>query len=566
MKQIFQTINRLYNFKIVFLFIGLFLIIQIPFLQRIPDFFQLTKIEAPQLYLLRLLTIVIGFSSFILTTFLVIYNVFSKRLKRNSFDFILNNPWINLIFSIFFGSLMFILLAIFSIQLLSKNAITTLVYFSSFIAFGNLILQFPLIILSLQYSNSFNSIKNIIKNIKHSDIENLYNPNYGNNDAYHIEQLEKNNLIQLKDIGVSAIKEDDWGLPQTILNDLFIKLIEKSDIDIEDYKQLNRNLFAYNFVSRHFQKVALDSTDEITTKVTLNNLFRTHTFFIDRKIRHIRHNPIDSNFHDLLRTISDNSAYYNIQQYLLVNLVKLIQEHINSISYSDEELPTRDYIFEQKNFNYDTKDETISNYWFYIKKELPDLFFDILKYSIETGNKNIYDRFNWQLHSLFSSITESKNLTKSQENELFSDYSFKASRVSELAIENKIFKNIEIYSHIQIEIWIEKKKKYAFWAFYDFTNLLHKLNKVSGLDTMLIDDYFMIARSISSKQIDKVDKYKVFESIIENGFEIYNNKTTLPEIKQEIKKQLKWLNQFIEGEKDLAEIKSKFTTKILALK
>lgn len=566
MKQIFQTIIRLYNFKIVFLFVVVFFIIQIPFLQIIPDFFQLTKIEAPQLYLLRLLSIVIGFSSFILTTFLVIYNVFSKRLKRNSFDFILNSPWINLIFSIFIGSLIFILLAIFTIQLSSKNTITTLVYFSSFIAFGNLFLQFPLIILSLKHSNSFNSIKNIIKSIKPSDIQNLYDPNYGNDDAYHIEELEKNNLIQLKDIGVSAIREEDWGLPQTILNDLFVKLVEKSNFDEKDYKQLNKNLFAYIFVSRHFQKVAIDSTDEITIKVALNNLFRIHFFFINAKIRNLRNNPIDRNFQDLLRTISDNSAFYNIQQYLLVNLVKLIRGHINSISYSDEELPTSDYIFEQKNFNYDKRDKTISNYWFYIKNELPDLFFDILSYAIEKGNKCIYRRFNWQLHSLFSCISESKNLTKSQENELFGDYFYKANKISELAIQNKIFKTNDIHSHVQIEIWIEKKKKYAFWALYEFSNLLQKLNNVNGLYTSLIDDYFMIARSISSKQIDKEDKIRVFETIIGNGLEIYNVATTLPEIKQEIQRQLKWLNQFIETEKDLDETNNKYTAKILALK
>lgn len=69
MKEFFEIIYKLYNWKIVLLFVILFLLLQLPFLHIIPDFFRLQEIETAQSFLLRLLTIKIGFSSFILTTF-----------------------------------------------------------------------------------------------------------------------------------------------------------------------------------------------------------------------------------------------------------------------------------------------------------------------------------------------------------------------------------------------------------------------------------------------------------------------------------------------------------------
>ena len=83
MKDFLQTISRLYNGKIIIAFILVFFIIQIPFFQTIPDFFNLYKIESAESYILKLLSIVIGFSSFILTILLVIYNSFSKKIRRN---------------------------------------------------------------------------------------------------------------------------------------------------------------------------------------------------------------------------------------------------------------------------------------------------------------------------------------------------------------------------------------------------------------------------------------------------------------------------------------------------
>ena len=373
MKELLITIHKLYNYKIISLFIFIFFFIQIPFIQKIPDFFQLYKIELPQSYLLRLLTIVIGFSSFILTTFIVIYNVFLKRVRRNSFEVILNNPWINIIFSVFAGSLIFILFSIFIIQNASLNTTITLLYFSSYITFGNLLLQFPLITLSIKHSNSFESVKEIIRNLNVTDIEFLHNPNYHIDDVYRIEDLERNRIILLKDIGVSAIKENDWALPQTILNDLFAKLVKTNSVNTEE-SDLNKNLFAYIFVSRHFQKIAIEEDDEITVKVSLNNLLRIHTHFIKNKMINILDNPFDENLEDLLRMIVDKHTYYNVQKSLFVSLTDIIGRHIKAIEYSDEQLPTWEYINTLKDYPKESGNDKIKNYWNYIKTDLSEIF------------------------------------------------------------------------------------------------------------------------------------------------------------------------------------------------
>ena len=561
MKDFFKTIHRLYNYKIILSFLIVFVVIQIPYIQIIPVSFQL--VETPQSYLLRLLAIVIGFSSFILTTLLVIYNIFSKRLRRNSFDFILNNPWVNQIFSIFGGSLIFILLSIFFILSASANTKITLLYFSSFITFGNLFLQFPLIILSLNYSNSYESVKKLINSINDEDIENLYSPNYEDDKPYSfIEGLEKNKLIQLKDIGVSSIKDNDWGMPQTILIDLYLKLVQKIDINTQELTFYTK-LSAYSFISKHFQKIALKEADEITVGVALNNILRIHILFAEHKIRHLRTNPIDDNLHDFLRKIIENTTFYNLQQHLLVDILNIIGKHIESISYSDKELPTFDYKLSEESFNYELKNQKITDYWFYITHELPDIFFNVANYSIEIGNKNIYVNLQWHLNCLLSKISKSSNLSTSQENDLFFEYLSKIGSTTRLAIENKIFNSIRYYSYMDISGWISVGKKYGLRVLFEFSYLIHRLNDINALSKILIDDYFVIARSISSLKVAvKEDKLKAIKIIIEDGFKIYNKDLSQPTIKKEIKEQLKWLNRFIDKEEDLSEIKNEFYKKI----
>lgn len=538
----------------------LFIFVQIPFLQIIPDYFHLQKIESAESYILRLFSIIIGFSSFILTILLVVYNAFSKKIRRNSFDFILDNTWIKLTFSLFCGSLIFISLSVFTIQIANINTIITLLYFSSFITFGNLFIQFPLIILCIKHSSSYDTIKELIKKVTEIDISNLYDPN-NENDVNLIENLEKNKLIQLKDIGVSAIKENDWGLPQTILNDLYEKLIIPLNKETEK-KVIFKNLYAYNFICRHFKKVSVEEIDEITVSVLLNNLLRTHLHLANNEIRILRNNPIDETIIDLYRLLIENNNFYNQQSYLLNKVISVIQEHIKSMNYSDEEVPTMDYNMQnlKKERNYEM---TIpKNYWFYLKTELPDILFKPLQIAIENKNKNVYSNFCWQLNNLFDTITNSKTLTEYQENEIFQEYSYRARRITDLAINNEIYRGIEFYQHHQIEEWIIQKKKYGLSTLYDFSYLLTKLNNKKNLYNDHIDDFFMIARSISSKKIDIELKLNVIKIIVEDAFKIFENKKSEQYVKDEIVRQLKWLNDYFLREEELSELKREYSDKI----
>lgn len=564
MKNFFKIISNLYSGKLILVFLAIFLIIRIPLIQVIPDFLKLGEIESPQSYILRLLSIVIGFSSFILTILLLAYNTFSKKIKRNSFDFVLDNPWIKITFSLFSSSLVFIFLVLLTLKISDKNTITTLVYLSSFLAFSNLLVQFPLLILSIKHSNSYEIIKKLIDNVDKEDLKNLHNPRQFNEENL-IEILEKNKLTQLKDIGIISIKENDWGLPQTILNRLYDKLILPLDKDSEK-EDIILNLSAFNFLARHFKKIAIEESDEITTGVLLNNLLRTHIHLAKKEIRDIRNNPIDGTIQDLIRLLIENNSYYNLQPYLLNKLTQVIEAHIDSVNYSDEILSTSDYIFKQKDFDYDSRDEIINNYWFYLKNELPDLFFKSLEHSIEINNKNVSDYFSWKTQRLLSKISNSKHLTESQENEIFQEYSYKTRRITDFAIENKIYRNIEFYSHIQVENWIINNKKYAFSCLYDISFFLKKLNNSNNLYREHIDDFFMIARSLSTKKIDKKVKQDVIRFIIEDGFEIFEDSKSEEYVKNEMIRQLKWINGYLEREKDLTDLKKEFYKKIDDLK
>lgn len=562
MKEILTTIYRLYNYKIVLVYVISFIFTQFSPIQVIPDFFSLAKIETPQSYLLRLLSIVVGFSSFILTTVLVVFNLLSKKLKRNSLDFILYNPWIKIIFSSFGGTLIFIILSIFIAQIATLNTIVTLLYLATFYTFSNIILQFPLLILSIRHSNSYNDLKNIIEAISSNDIEDLLNPQTNEDEILIIEGIEKNRLVLIKDIGVSAIKEADWALPQTILNNLFNKLITKSNDNIENDNTFFNKLSAYSFVSRHFEKVAFENSDEITIKVILNNYYRFHLLVVEKRFRKIRHNPLDNSLQELLRRITATNSLYNIQQYIINNVVRLINKHIESVNYSDEQLPTSDYIYSIQDFDYNSRDEVLSDYWYYLKNELPKILFLTLERAIESGNKTVFERYNWQFHNLFDKISESKTLTESQQNELFNEYSFKARKITDLAIRHNIFNNIEIYSNTQIKRWILQGKKFAFVSLYDFSSLIKKLCNLNSLDRMMIDEYFMIARMLATQKMDKLDKEKVLITIIEDGFEMLSKAALKQEIELELKNQLNWLNQYLMREEDLETLKLTYSSKI----
>lgn len=569
LKKLFKTFFKLYNIKIITIFIVIFVLSHVPLLQKIPDFFKLNLIESKESYYLTLLSIIIGFSSVILTIILVVYGAFSKKIKRNSIDFILDNDWIKLAFSIFISSLLFVSLSLLTLRFSTPNSTTTLIYISSFIAFFSILIQFPLVVLSLKHSNSYEQIERLINGISDKDICNLVSPSKIENETKIITVLEKNKIIQIKDIGVFAIKENDWSLPQSILNDLYDKLIKPLSKDTNK-KTFNESVYAFSFICNHFKNIIIEETDYVTIKVLLNVLYRTHIHFAKSKIRIIRNNPIDENLKDLCRLIIENNNFYNIQPYLLRNANLLIKEHVNSIEYSDSELPTMDYNLDklndkEKDYKEKKEDEVVRNYWFYVTHELPDIFFEILEHAIEKNNKNVYAYFEWKLHSLMGDIYNSNPLTEHQKNSIFREYSFKASRITDLAIKNNIYEHIYPISEIQIEQWIVDNRKQGIRSLYDFAFFVERLNVLDKLTRTYIDDLFMIGRRLSTRKMDVERKIEAFKIILEYGFGMYENDEISPSVKTELIRQLKWLNGYLKDNEELKELNNEYSDKIDAI-
>lgn len=566
MKNFFKIIQSLYSYKLALVFMVLFFIIRIPALQIIPDYLNLSRIDSPESYILRLLSIVIGFSSFILTLILILYNFFSKKIKRNSFDFVFENPWMKFAFSLFSSSVIFIFLTILSLKISSNNTITTLLYLCSIIAFSNILMQFPILILTVKHSSSYEIINKLIDKIEKYDLKELYEPN-SEKGTNVLEKLEKNRLIQIKDIGIISIKENDWVLPQRILNDLYDKLILPIESNF-DKNNIEININAYNFVSRHFKKVAIEELDDITIRTLNSNLLRTHIHLAKKQILELRGNPIDDSIIDLNRLLIENHFFYNLQPKLLNNLIFVIKTHIESFDFNDEKIPTLHYKLENKDKEISNEFTIEKRHFYYVKNSLPDLFLRPLEFSIENKNKNVYSAYlNWNLHSFIDTVTNSNSLSEYLEYDLFKEYSYRVRRIIDLVIEKGINSNLLYYSKMQIIDWFEKDKRYCFEALYDLSFLVSNLNRQKNLYADTIYDYFQIARELVYSKVGKSNKQKAIGIIIDLGLEILKDKNSEKFVHEEIKKQLKWFNDSILKDRDDLElINEKFNEKINKLK
>ena len=533
MKELFITIQKLFDYKILLGFMLIFLLISIFDISIIPDYLNLESVKNPDSYLFVLWSSIIGSSSIILTILLVVYSSTLKSIKRNSFDFILSNPWIKNIFSLFGGAFLFLSLSIFSYNSLAPNQGLTVIYIASIVTFIFIIAQFPLLILSLEYTNSNSRITNLLEAISEDDILNLYEPPETENHMDFYELMDKNKIIMLKEIGVNAIKENDWSLPQIIINGAYNKLIsplEKS----HNLKKLYSNLFAFTYICDNFKERSVDMLDYITVKVLIALLFKTHDHLADKKIIHLRNNPIDKSLQSLFRLIIENNRFYNIQKDILKQLNLLYNKHIESINYSDDELPTnpRSYILKSAEYKKIKFDE-VNQYWIYVTNDLPDLYFEILEKSIELGNKNVYDFYSLDISSSLSIIYNSKNLTERQQDDAFEKYMEKAYSTSLKAINYDVYK-VDFFNDYQLKEWLEKKKN-VIYHIRMHAYLLSSLNEKGKLSTFDIREFLFTIQMVDNLDIDKTIRINIIAIIGNYGLIIYKQKDCSDEIKESIK-------------------------------
>lgn len=533
MKKLIVTIQKLFDYKILAEFLVIFLLISIFDISIIPDYFNLESVKNPYSYLFTLWSTIIGSSSIILTILIVVYNSTLKTIKRNSFDFILSNPWIKNIFSLFGGAFLFLSLSIYSYNSLAPNQGLTVLYIASIITFIYIIAQFPLLILSLEYTNSNSRITSLLEAISEDDILNLYEPPETDDLMDFYELMDKNKIILLKEIGVNAIKENDWSLPQIILNGAYNKLIsplEKS----HNLKTLNSNLFAFTYICDHFIERSVDMSDYITVKVLIALLFRTHDHLTNKKILHLRNNPVDKSLQSLFRLIIENNRFFNIQRNILKELNLLFIKHIESINYSDDELPTnpRSQIL-KKATNKKLKFDDVNQYWNYVTNDLPELYFEILEKSIKSGNKNVYKYYSHDISLSLSIIYDSQNLTESQMDDAFEKYIAKAYSTSLKAINYDVYK-VYFFNDYQLKEWLEKKKNVIYYIWMHAL-LLSSLNEKGKLSSHDLVGFLFTIEMVDKLDIDKTVRINVISIIVKSGLNVYKQKDCSNEIKDTIK-------------------------------
>lgn len=571
MKDFCNVVCKLYNYKIIGLFVILFLVSFFLEINIFPDWFGFRYIDEPSNLVITLLSIVIGTSSIILTILLVVYESLSKPFRRNSLDIILDDPWIKLLFSLFSGVFIYLSLTLLVIKRLGINTDTdlTLLYISCIITFLFILIQFPLVILALRYSKSHKFINKLALEISKSDIDQIFKPTNVEDSIIYFETMEKNKLMLLKEIGIIAIKENDWAMPQYILNEVYAVLIESISKDTIE-KQVLSNVEVFCWICRHFTKHTIENSDLITAKGLLSHLYGIHVYLVEIGFINFRKLSIDKCIIDLHRGISANDSFHSMQSHLLRESSDIIQFHIKSLNYSDEEWPTLEYNLDciRKRIDSTEISAEINDYTFYIKNELPNLFFSTLQHAIDTVNKNVYNNISWKINPLLSFIYKSNNLTNYQKEEIFHDYYFTSKRIYDNHLESSMYEemNISTNDNFYIGEWLKEDRKYAFWSLGDAINRVKKLETLDKLSPHSIDSLFLIARGLANTKMNSDRKRLAFDEIIKCGFYLLKDKKSRTETKKEVISQLKWLDSYLQKDEDLASLKKEYSPKIKKLK
>lgn len=169
---------------------------------------------------------------------------------------------------------------------------------------------------------------------------------------------------------------------------------------------------------------------------------------------------------------------------------------------------------------------------------------------------------------MLSSIYSCDNLTNYQQEEIFHDYYFKSKEIYDKAFQNSIYEEIELssYDNHYLEQWIKEDRRYAFWCLNDTINRIVRLENLEKLTTFNIDNLFVIARGVANEEMVPGRKRDAINEIIKCGFDLLNSKKSRNETKKEIIRQLKWLDFYLQKEKDLAPLKEEHSNKIKKLK
>jgi hypothetical protein len=564
LKELLKIIPKIYNYKVILTLILVFIICAIP-IGFLPDIFELGAIEDIKSIILQLFSLVIGFSGIIITILLLIYNFYSKSIRRNTFEIIIENRWLRTNLSLFAGLIIYFFLAYLLIDILNS---ITLIYSIFIITLIYIFIQFPLVVLIIKNSASTNTVRSLLNQINENVIEEFLSPTKSDGDFIsYIEHYESNAIVKLKDIGLNAIREKDWGIPQNIIIGLYNKFIEPIDKSF-DKEKVNGQLLCWTYVCNQFKNELFKNSDFITGKALIYKIISAYKFFTTKNIHLGRDNLLDRMIKEIFYKIIVSEEFYEFQSKILRFATEIIQIHFDAFKHPDEEIQSLHYILAQNkrkgkrqskkkvNFNLE-----LSEQWTYMNSDLFDIFFDAINESIELKKKRVNKYFGWKIQKLFDLIYNSENLTDYQKQASIIKLSHKARYTSQLAVENGIYIGVDFYGSEQITEWIKAKKTFGLIALHYYLELLDILNKSKQLDLYYVSELYFI---LSSLFRNKINSYSIsaIDTIINKSIEIFNSEITNTVVKIEIQNEFESIKSFLEENDKMVETKSKFIRNI----
>lgn len=561
-----KLIGRFYDLRILASFVIIYMVVYFFPFKFVPDYFHIAEIENFRTFIWSLFSVTLGFSGLILTLLLLSFNLHLKSTKRHTLEFVFENVYLKVLFSSFLAIVLLQLISFCAVHENNRSHVVAVMYLLFLFTASYIIIQLPLAIIGLKYSTSIQKLDKVAKQIDQKDVTALVNRR-GITDDIPIEKLESNRLIVLKDIGVNAIKDNDWILPQKILGNIFglisSSLEERCPIaDLED--SISINLWMY----RHFQRTALKNSDEITMNVIMGRIFSIYKFLISKKIYNsYLFVQLDDFAKDAMIKIIQSRDFSEIRASFTRKYTEMMIYSIRSLNFDDDALPTRTYIFQNvhKEVNYPSSSDYYQ-FWHYLLNTQFDTLKEVLEFAIVQKDNRTFSNYHWQIRILLNKVESATELTESQRRQYISDILYKIGRLESTALEHKLIDEMQVVSDLEIEKWAVNGWHELFSSgMYAQTSTIRYLIK-SGLPyNHFLDEFFLLGRRITADvgTVKTVIRTEILEYIIETGLKIYNNAGESKRLKYDIQYQLNWLfKNFLLGNKEYLPIVEKYKEKI----
>jgi hypothetical protein len=507
----------------------------------IPDWCKLSNVSSKKDFELRMLTSVTGFAGLLLTVLLVAYNFYIKSIRRNTLDYIIQNKWLKISFTLFFCNIFFLGSGYLLLETHIVNDVSYL-YFSFISTFTFIASLFPLAILTLSDSSALTRIEELVNTITEENIETLVQPELDPNKDGKVE-IEHTPLMVLRDIAVTAVAERDWVLPQTIMRMVANHLIFKINAELKEdkvYIILNAWVAFCNPLKREIVK----QEDEPTANVLFYLNVAVYKHLASKKNISLREMPLDNFFKDFIRRVIRKGLFADMQGYIPVNLAEIIRLHFVSLSYSDQELPTMGYIFKhRKEYEENTSQTEIRANWFYLTRDLPDLLYGVLKEFADAGDGRMVDLCFSNFHHTFESIAKTQNLTVDQKMEALQEMIMRARSVVQYCIGKGIVDGIEPVETAYINGWFKVDRNLGYEAFYSYADMIRSLFHAGMLSSHYVDQYFMIVRSAYLNPLEPSILYELTSSLLDTTFYVLDKPDTKFQTRKDFLYELQWLKK-----------------------